>query len=66
MGEEEIIRSELDSLKQEHQSLNSMIEGMDETNSFNQLQIRRLKKRKLWIKDRISHLMAELQPDIIA
>lgn len=67
MGDEDQIRSELDSLQEEHRTLDSMIESLAvAANNFNQLQIRRLKKRKLWLKDRISHLHSELQPDIIA
>ncbi len=67
MGEDEQIRGELDSLKEEHRSLDMMIGNIsDGSSSFDQLHLRRLKKRKLWVKDRISHLLTELQPDIIA
>lgn len=67
MGEDDQIRAEIGSLKEEHQSLDSMICDMDGgANNFDQLQMRRLKKRKLWLKDRISHLLDDLQPDIIA
>lgn len=67
MGDDDKIRDELVSLQEEHRSLDGMICDLgDAANSFNQLQMRRLKKRKLWLKDRISHLLSELQPDIIA
>ena len=67
MGDDDQIRNELGSLQEEHRTLDDMIADLGEAaNNFNQLQMRRLKKRKLWIKDRISHLLSELQPDIIA
>jgi hypothetical protein len=39
---------------------------MAETSPFNQLQIQRLKKRKLMLKDQIIKLESKLLPDIIA
>lgn len=67
MGEDHEIEAELETLKQEHRSLDAMIDDMEaESNAFNQLQLKRLKKRKLWLRDRMSHLLSELEPDIIA
>lgn len=68
MGDDDQIRAELDSLQEEHQNLDAMIGdiGVTTTTTFDQLQMRRLKKRKLWLKDRISFLHSQLEPDIIA
>lgn len=58
---------ELDSLKEEHQSLDSALHHIGGTpTGFDQMRVQRIKKRKLWLKDRISYLMAQLEPDIIA
>jgi len=65
MGEEERILEEIEALRKEHRSLDVMVENLG-TSAFDQLQLQRLKKRKLMIKDKISHLEAELHPDIIA
>jgi hypothetical protein len=60
------IREEIDTLQGEHQNLDKMIDEITDPSGVNQLQVRRLKKRKLWLKDRISQLMCEIEPDIIA
>ena len=46
--------------------LDSAIGAIEETRPFERLQIQRLKKRKLVIKDRIIFLEDQLTPDIIA
>jgi len=61
MGEEERLLEEIETLRKEHQSLDSLIE-----NAFDQLQLQRMKKRKLMIKDQIIRLESQLHPDIIA
>ncbi len=61
MGEEERLLEEIETLRREHQSLDSLIE-----NAFDQLQLQRLKKRKLMIKDQLARLEGQLHPDIIA
>ncbi|MFN0264648.1 YdcH family protein [Tepidamorphus sp. 3E244] len=65
-ADEASLRSELASLREEHRDLDSAINAIEETRPFERLQIQRLKKRKLFIKDRISHLEDQLTPDIIA
>ena len=42
------------------------ISSMTEDGSYNQLQIQRLKRRKLALKDQIAHIENNLLPDIIA
>ena len=62
----EIIRQKLEKLRQEHQELNESIDAMVQEGGHDQLQLARLKKRKLGIKDQISILESRLIPDIIA
>lgn len=60
------IRHELAQLRQEHRDLDSAIQALQDQTSPDNLQIQRLKKRKLVLKDRISALEDKLLPDIIA
>lgn len=66
MGEEEKLQKELDVLVKEHKELDEMIKGLTENKIQDQLRVQRLKKRKLWLKDRITQLREYLYPDIIA
>ena len=66
MGQVEIIRQKLARLHSEHRDLDDVIAQITGTGSFDQLQIQRLKKRKLMLKDQILQLESELLPDIIA
>jgi hypothetical protein len=60
------VRNELARLRQEHRDLDSAIEALQSKPYPDNLQIQRLKKRKLILKDRISALEDKLLPDIIA
>jgi hypothetical protein len=60
------LQAELARLKQEHRDLDSAIDALESMVAGDQLQIQRLKKRKLMLKDRISFLEDQLTPDIIA
>nr|WP_298688842.1 DUF465 domain-containing protein [uncultured Dongia sp.] len=60
------LRVQLEELRSEHRDLDEAIKAMAETAPFNQLQIQRLKKRKLSLKDQIIRLESKLLPDIIA
>jgi hypothetical protein len=60
------IRSRLHDLEIEHHDLDDIILRLSADPSQDQLQLRRLKKRKLVIKDQIQRLRARLIPDIIA
>jgi hypothetical protein len=53
-------------LKQEHRDLDLAISGLIAVPQHDQLQLRRLKKRKLLLKDQISFLEGQLTPDIPA
>lgn len=60
------MRAKLEELRTEHRDLDEVIQRLTETAPFNQLQIQRLKKRKLALKDQIIKLESKLLPDIIA
>ena len=53
-------------LRQEHRDLDSAIEALRAMPAPDQLQLARLKKRKLRLKDEIAQLEDQLIPDIIA
>ena len=60
------LEAKLIELKTEHRDLDDVIARMGKQVPFDQLLMQRLKKRKLQLKDAISHLQAQLVPDIIA
>jgi len=62
----EALRAKLAELRIEHRDLDDVISRLSETSPFDQLQLRRLKKRKLVLKDMIAHIESQLLPDIIA
>ena len=62
----EALKAKLATLKTEHRDLDDVIARLAERAPFDQLQLQRLKKRKLLLKDQISKIESELLPDIIA
>jgi hypothetical protein len=66
MSEEEALRRKLDELKIEHRDLDDTIDRLASLVSTDQLQLQRLKKRKLVLKDLITKYESRLVPDIIA
>lgn len=62
----ELIRERLSQLKSEHRDLDDVIARISEEAPFDQIQVKRLKKRKLLLKDQILQLESRLLPDIIA
>ena len=64
--DENAIRARISELMQEHRDLDDMIARVSEAAPFDQLQLQRMKKRKLLIKDELSRLNGLLLPDIIA
>jgi hypothetical protein len=64
--EEGELRATLARLMQEHRDLDAAIEALQVTPGSDVLQIQRLKKRKLHLRDRITFIEDQLTPDIIA
>jgi hypothetical protein len=65
--EEEIeLRSQLERLRQEHRDLDAAIEALQMVPGSDSVQVQRLKKRKLVLRDRIGFIEDILTPDIIA
>ena len=62
----EAIRTRLEQLRSEHRDLDDAIARISEAAPFDTLQVQRLKKRKLVLKDLITKLESQLVPDIIA
>lgn len=60
------ILAELNRLRIEHRDLDAAINALEGMTAADQLQIQRLKKRKLSLKDRIRALSDQVTPDIIA
>ena len=61
-----IIQKKIEELLSEHRDLDDVINSMVGVKGFDQLQLQRLKKRKLGLKDEIIKLKALIVPDIIA
>ena len=64
--EDSEIRARIAALEEEHRDLDQMIARVSESAPFDQLQLIRMKKRKLAIKDQMARLSGFLLPDIIA
>lgn len=66
MDDRETLEAKLIELKTEHRDLDDIIMHLGDERAHDQLQLQRMKKRKLQLKDQISRLEAYLVPDIIA
>jgi hypothetical protein len=64
--EESELRAQLARLQQEHRDLDVAIEALVVSPGSDLIQVQRLKKRKLVLRDRISYIEDQLTPDIIA
>ena len=62
----EVLRQRIDQLHLEHRDLDDVICRLSQNAVQDQLQLQRLKKRKLYLKDQIAHLERQLTPDIPA
>jgi hypothetical protein len=60
------LRRQLERLREEHRDLDAAIEALDNAGAADRLQMQRLKKRRLGLRDRLSQLEDLLTPDIIA
>jgi len=66
MKKTEVLRVELEVFRREHRDLDDAIEALEASGRGDQLALRRLKKQKLVLKDRIAKIEDQLTPDIIA
>ncbi len=66
MSREEMLRVTLELLLREHRDLDDAIAALDQEGRADALTVRRLKKRKLLLKDKIIRIEDEITPDIIA
>ena len=73
MGQQELseveraeLRRQIERLREEHRDLDAAIEALVNAGAADRLQMQRLKKRKLGLRDRLSQLEDLLTPDIIA
>jgi hypothetical protein len=66
MKHDDVLRTRLEVLKHEHRDLDEAIGDMEAVGRSDQLTLRRLKKKKLALKDQIAAIEDELFPDIIA
>ncbi len=66
MEDRETLERRLGALRSEHRDLDDVIQQISGSNAFDQLRIKRLKKRKLMLKDQIAQIESKLVPDIIA
>lgn len=60
------LRQHLTELQREHRQLDAAIAELEGAPSVNQLEMTRMKKRKLWLKDEIARIEDQIFPDIIA
>jgi hypothetical protein len=64
--EERELKALLARLRQEHRDLDAAIEALHNSPGSDLLQVQRLKKRRLMLRDRINAIEDQLTPDIIA
>jgi hypothetical protein len=66
MGRRELLIKQLKEFQEEHRDLDSILIQLQEKQTIDFVQIKRLKKRKLLLKDKIRSLKNNIEPDIIA
>jgi len=66
MKTNEVLKVELEVFRRQHRDLDEAIAALQERDTSDQLTIRRLKKKKLGLKDKIAQIEDRLTPDIIA
>jgi hypothetical protein len=66
MTDNDLLRRKLEELRLEHRDLDDVISRLSDSTPMSQIQLQRLKKRKLMLKDQIAWLESKLLPDIIA
>lgn len=66
MDRNDVLKQKLAVLQEEHRDLDVAIRAIEEASFPDQLAIKRLKRKKLGLKDEITRIEDELTPDIIA
>ena len=66
MKTEDVLRVELEVFRREHRDLDDAIATLIQIDTADQLTLKRLKKKKLVLKDMIARIDDRLTPDIIA
>lgn len=66
MEQIEVLRVELEVLKREHRDLDEAIHALQESGTADMFTVKRLKKQKLALKDKIAIIEDRIFPDIIA
>jgi hypothetical protein len=64
--EQRELQAQLARLQQEHRDLDAAIAALQDSPGSDVLQVKRLKKRKLYLRDQITFIEDQLFPDIIA
>jgi len=60
------LTNKLNQIEQEHRDLDEILIQIQENQTVDFLKIKRLKKRKLILKDKINYIKNKIEPDIIA
>jgi hypothetical protein len=63
---DDALREQIDAMKAEHRRLDEEIVSLSAEPQFDQLEIARLKRRKLQLKDHIQLMLDRITPDLIA
>jgi len=66
MNDQESLREQLALLKDEHRDLDDAIQALSQRAMPDMIQIQRLKKKKLQLRDEIAQIESQLLPNIIA
>lgn len=66
LATDDVLRIRLEVMRREHRDLDDAIAALEASGRAEQLQVRRMKKRKLAVKDEIARVEDRLIPDIIA
>ncbi len=66
MTDQDSLEQQLAALRKEHRELDETIQDMAAASPYDPIELQRLKKRKLRLKDEIARLDSALLPDIIA
>ncbi len=66
MTDQDMLEKQLAELRREHRELDEKIQNLAANSPYDPIEVQRLKKRKLQLKDEIARLDSALLPDIIA